>query len=87
MKTITGKIICAGRLKDNNGDEFHGVMIDTGINALMNNEIAFYKHCGVLTCTSTAESILQWLQIGICNKEYKRLATMLQEDIEQNKNK
>jgi len=43
MKTITGKIICAGRLKDNNGDEFHGVMIDTGKEELINKPIPLYQ--------------------------------------------
>jgi len=41
--TITGQVICAGRLKDNNGDEFHGVMIETGKEALKNRAIPLYQ--------------------------------------------
>ena len=38
--TITGRVICAGRLKDNNGDEFHGLMIEC---ELENVAVPFYQ--------------------------------------------
>jgi hypothetical protein len=46
--TITGKVICAGRLKDNNGDEFHGLMIETGIDELMNRAVPLYQDVQVI---------------------------------------
>jgi hypothetical protein len=79
--TITGQVICAGRLKDNNGDEFHGVMIETGEDQLENKAIRFYHHSAIIPFSSTAEQVFAWLQTGISNQQYKKLAEMLAEDI------
>jgi hypothetical protein len=46
--TITGKVICAGRLKDNNFDDFHGLMIETGIDELMNRAVPLYQDVQVI---------------------------------------
>lgn len=42
MKTtkITGTIICAGKLKDNNGDEVFGVLIEADLNG---KTVPFYR--------------------------------------------
>jgi len=39
-KTITGTVICAGKLKDNNGDEVRGILIEAD---LENKTVPFYK--------------------------------------------
>jgi hypothetical protein len=75
--TITGKVICAGRLKDSNGDEFHGVMIETGKDQLANKAIPFYHQSAIIPFSSTAEQVFAWLQTGISNQQYKILAEML----------
>jgi hypothetical protein len=46
--TIKGKVICAGRLKDNNFDDFHGLMIETGIDELMNRAVPLYQDVQVI---------------------------------------
>jgi len=79
--TITGQVICAGKLKDNNGDEFHGVMIETGKDQLTNKAIPFYHHSAIIPFSSTAEQVFEWLQTGISNQQYKKLAQMLSDDI------
>ena len=56
--TITGQVICAGRLKDNNGDEFHGIMIETGKDALMNRAIPLYQD----VCVRKSEG--DWITIS-----------------------
>ena len=76
--TITGRVICAGKLKDGNGDEFHGVMIDTGKDQLTNKAIPFYHTCSLIPILSSAESIFEWLQTGISNQQYHLLAEMMQ---------
>jgi len=85
--TITGQVICAGRLKDNNGDEFHGVMIETGKEQLTNKAIPFYHHSAIIPFSSTAEQVFAWLQTGISNQQYKKLAEMLADEINQEMNK
>jgi len=79
--TITGRVICAGKLKDNNGDEFHGVMIETGKDELTNKAIPFYHNSAIIPFSSTAEQVFEWLQTGISSRQYKKLAEMLAKDI------
>ena len=78
--TITGRVICAGKLKDNNGDEFHGVMVDTGKMQLTGKSIPLYIDASVIPATATADDVYEWLQIGISVQQYKKLAAMLAHD-------
>ena len=41
--TITGRVICAGRLVDNTGNFFDGIMIETGVDELRDKSIPFYQ--------------------------------------------
>ena len=42
--TITGRVICAGRIVDHNGDFFDGIMIETGVDELTDKSIPFYQN-------------------------------------------
>lgn len=46
MKNITGRVICAGKLKDNNGDEFFGLMIECD---LKDRAVPFYQDVEIVT--------------------------------------
>jgi hypothetical protein len=85
--TITGQVICAGRLKDNNGDEFHGLMIETGKDQLTNKAIPFYHQSAIIPFSSSAESVHEWLQTGISANQYRRLLDLLKFEIEEKLNK
>jgi hypothetical protein len=86
MNIITGKVICAGKLKDNNYDEYHGLMIETGEKELSNKAIPFYHLCAIIPFLSTAEQVREWLLTGISNQQYKKLAEILAADIAKEKN-
>jgi len=45
---ITGRIICAGRLKDNNGDEFYGMMIECD---LRDRKVPYYQEVEITEIT------------------------------------
>lgn len=46
MKNITGRVICAGKLKDNNGDEFFGLMIECN---LRDRHVPFCRDVEIVT--------------------------------------
>jgi hypothetical protein len=45
---ITGRVICAGKLKDNNGDEFFGLMIECD---LRDRAVPFYQDVEIVTAS------------------------------------
>ena len=52
--TITGRVICAGRLKDNNEDEFYGLMIECN---LQNVAVPLYQNVFVCKDDGNAMAI------------------------------
>jgi hypothetical protein len=46
---ITGRVICAGKLKDNNGDEFYGLMIECD---LRDRAVPFYQDVEIVTASA-----------------------------------
>lgn len=46
---ITGRVICAGKLKDSNGDEFYGLMIECD---LRDRAVPFYQDVEIVTASA-----------------------------------
>jgi hypothetical protein len=46
---ITGRVICAGKLKDSNGDEFFGLMIECD---LRDRAVPFYQDVEIVTASA-----------------------------------
>ena len=83
---IKGRVICAGKLKDNNYDDYHGLMIETGEKDLSHKAIPFYHPCAIIPFSSTAEQVHEWLLTGVSNQQYKKLAQILAADIAKESN-
>jgi len=82
-KLITGKLIQAGKLKDNSGEIFHGVSIDCSIEVLKSSRLPLYESVGIVAWGSSASEIMELLETGIPSKTFKEFCGLILAEINQ----